>query len=235
MYARFCPDQYESICDSQSGLDLERLRGIMDRLSAEWLEFVAAALIDMPPTIYCHGSLSLGLQEFGSRKFFYQGLYRFWFLPSECYCTDDFLVQLMKKQKIAFGRNEVNHIVMPKYPELKLSTAIRKWFVYPFINIAVPDMTTDEEPSVDADYFFTVVNTAYPHSMDLLVAEIKRNRIEEAYYPNAGNIPGHMEQIFRSAVHPISTKSKKKSSKFRCRPYVARIEVFGAIFEVRAN
>lgn len=98
--------------------------------------------------------------------------------PSVSYCKTKFISQVLSRLKNRYRKNDVLEFTAPEWPEISLVDLLDQWSKYPYIAIAMPDRVLGEI-SCDKEFFFTLVNTAYPHSMELLFRLAKEVRHKE--------------------------------------------------------
>jgi hypothetical protein len=185
------------------------------------------SILQLPIVPSVTASLDSASKHFGSSGNFYNALRTKFELPSRTYCNDAHLQQLISRQKVGYAH--LRRVVIPKaYRELSITSCFHKWFKYPFINMALPDFHPGDEPP-PSDYFFNLVNTAYPNSMHLLLNAIKRVRIATPEAVGNLDIPPHLADLFADAVRPIDAKYNKRAC-VTCEPYRVEVSVYGARF-----
>lgn len=221
------PDLVRLAGEASRTLTPDSMSAVLRRIDNPNLLSLVVSVLNLPPVAYQQANLETASKLFGSTGNFFNSLRSMYELPSRTYCNDAHLLQLMNRQKVMYPH--LRHVVIPKaYRELSVTSCFKKWFQYPFINIALPDFHPGDEP-LPADYFFSLVNTAYPNSMQLLLNAIKRTRVAIPEITEDLEVPPHLAELFANAVRPIDAKYNKRSY-LTCEPYRVEVTICGAQF-----
>jgi hypothetical protein len=135
-----------------------------------------------------------------------------WFVPKLRYCTEEFLEQLSSGKKFLFKNIHVKNISVPKYPEFDFEVCSEAWEDYPELAFFLPDKH-GEGRAYDRDFFFNVVNTAYPDVVTRLVNRAHEERAEaKVSLPVPAPPPSTVFAEFLSIAPKLAPGKKSKFS-----------------------
>lgn len=171
--------------------------------------------------------------------------------PSISYCKEKFISQLLSRVKTRYKTSEVLLFIVPEWPELSFIKLMDDWGRFPFIAIAMPDRVLGEL-SCDREFFFTLVNTAYPHSMDCLfqllrdvrhkqaaVVEEEKDKMDEEISRDIaeGTTQDDLLKEFHrkngTTIYNVQKQYKNKHSINVLQSYEAQVEILGQTFMLK--
>lgn len=132
-----------------------------------------------------------------------------WYIPHFLSCTAEFLSMLASGEKLAIPISNLKVCDVPNYRELSMESFRRFWF-YPDVAFFVPDVRF--ENFRDRTYFFNVINTLYPGSVQKTVNEDKEARIKHRTNDIAMGIPLDPEVAEALQKEVYVHKGSKKTS-----------------------
>jgi hypothetical protein len=156
----------------------------------------------------------------------YERLSTSFLIPTACYCTDEFIEQIINGKKRIIAKKDILAQQMPHLPELGLASLLEVWGTNPDMAIVLPDWRP-KTITCGWAYFWDVFNTVFPGAATHLLSQIKKVRKESGF--TESQKPGNVQV---AAVVAQSTVEPKLSLKGLPSAYIALTVVGAGSFKI---
>jgi hypothetical protein len=161
---------------------MARVRSVSAQLKLELLQlqnakhFKWALIVSQKPKVEIRkASMTLIKQKMISLEELFRTT-RALLFPKPYYCDYAFAEDIMSGSKIL--HENYSNIVIPQWPEWSFRACVKRWCLFPEIALSVPDWKGGDNIPYDRDYFFRMVDTVYPKSMEMLLRKSMIKRLE---------------------------------------------------------